>query len=441
MSTKCRYHSVRAFLIALLTLPGLASFPQARLVLNNNAWVRIDNGAWVVLENPANTALQTMGTGGNVRSEGEFNRIRWQIRNSTGIYTVPFTTANGVKMPFTYEVTVAGSNDATASIAFSTFNYGALGPNNWDNDTYRPTDVTHMNNYWVGAAMPNSHNVVDRFWEVDPGVAGYAYTTKPAIRLGFTYDPGAATGDVRTGNAITGATVVGAQRFNSPVNQWGDFFPAGTWAAGAVNSVTNVDVTPAHFFRSWTLSNLLEPLPVELVRFDAVCSNGRVLVTWATASESGSERFDVQRSADGTTFETIGQVVAAGNSATLLEYSFMDERPFPVGYYRVAQVDMDGTTEIGPVAATPCERTGATQLVTAWTQGDLLHVLIEADGDQVHRVQLFDAAGKEVWNAENVPLADGQNTLTIPVHGMAFGTYALRFLGPEGPMARRIHLH
>ncbi len=423
--------------IAMMT----GAVAQARVVLNDNAWLRIDNGAWVVLENPASTALQTTGTGGNIRSEGEFNRIRWQIRNSTGIYTVPFTTGNGVKMPFTYEVTTAGSNDATASICFSTYNYGAVGPNNWDNNTYRPSDVTHMFNYWVGSALNNSGNVVDRFWEVDPGASGYAYATKPAIRLGFTYDPGAGTGDVRTGNAITGATVVGAQRFNTPVNMWGDYLPAGTWAAGAVNSVTNVNVTPANFFRSWTLSNILEPLPVELVHFDAKCDDGRVLVAWSTGSESNSARFEVERSADGAEFELIGTVQAAGNSVSSIDYSYVDERPLSTGYYRLRTVDLDGSSATSQLRATACISTTDTYIVNAWDAGDDLLVLVQASGDQEHVVRLFDAAGKEVWNAYQVPLADGVNTLRIPQYDLAFGIYTVRFDGPAGPMARRVALY
>ena len=39
----------------------------------------------MVLEEPTPVALQTLGTGGNIVSEDEFNRIRWQIRNTLGI--------------------------------------------------------------------------------------------------------------------------------------------------------------------------------------------------------------------------------------------------------------------------------------------------------------------------------------------------------------------
>lgn len=419
----------------------LAVLGQAQLILNNNAWLRIDNGAWVVVENPAPTGIQTMGTGGNIRSEGEFNRIRWQIRNSTGAYVIPFTTANGVKMPLTYEVTAAGSNEATASICFSTFNYGGIAATNWNNDLYRPSDVTHMYNYWTGAPVNNSDNVVDRFWEIDPGVTGYAYGTKPSIRLTFTYDPGAATGDLRTGNAITSADPVGAQRFNSPSNMWGDMLPQGTFAAGAVNTVSNADINSANFFRSWTLSNILEPLPVELLRFEAVCDKNVVRLAWTTGSESNNSHFEIERSRDGITFERIGDLQGAGNSHVPLDYVFIDDQPLGLAYYRLKQVDFGGTSELSDLRAAGCGTIGDTHIVNAWDDGTDLNVLVHAMADGVYLVRLHDAAGKEVWNAETVALTEGSNTLSIPKRALAMGIYTIRFDSASGMMIRRVNIY
>ncbi|MEO8591330.1 MAG: T9SS type A sorting domain-containing protein [Flavobacteriales bacterium] len=431
----------RAFGLLVLLVWPLCGWSQARLILNNDAWVRIDNGAWVVLENPATTGIQTLGTGGNIRSEGEFNRIRWQIRNSTGTYVVPFTTSNGVKMPLTYQVTAAGSNEATASICFSTYNYGAIAGTNWNNDLYRPSDVTHMNNYWLGAPVNNSDNVVDRFWEIDPGVAGFAYGTKPDINLTFTVDPGAATGDIRPGNAITGATQVGAQRFNTPANMWGDMWPQGVFAAGAVNTVSNASINGANFFRSWTLSNILEPLPVELVRFDAVCDKDLVRLTWTTGSESGNSHFVVERSADGVLFEAIAEVPGAGNSQIAVDYLFVDDRPIALAYYQLRQVDFDGTETLGPLRAAGCSTTGTTQIVNAWDDGNELNVLVHAAADGVHLVRLFDASGKVVWNTGKVALTEGLNTISFAKQSIAMGIYTIRFDGPQGTLVRRVNIY
>ena len=412
---------------------------QARIVFNNDAWLRIDNGAWVVVEEPSNVGVQTLGTGGNLRSEGEFNRLRWQIRNGTGVYTIPFTTANGVKMPFTYEALGGASNEAQASICFSTYNYGAIAGNNWDNNTYRPSDVTHMHNWYVGPPSNNSDNVVDRFWLVDPYAApAFTYSAKPSVRLGFTYDPGAATGDVRTGNAITGATAVGAQRFNPGPQWWGDYWPAGTFAAGAVNTVTDVNASPADFFRSWTLSNLLQPLPVELLRFDADCDDGRVRLSWTTASEQGSSHFVIVRSGDGESYGAIGQVQAAGQSASVIDYTFLDERPLAAAYYRLQLFDLDGSKTESPTVFARCGN-GSTALVNAWDGNGLLNLLIASQKDQLAWLRVTDAAGKLMAEQLSIGLTEGMNQIALP-HDAAMGLYTVSVLAGDALLTRKVLL-
>ena len=428
---------------AALLWAAMASVPfalgQARIVFNNNAWLRIDNGAWVVVEEPSNVGVQTLGTGGNLRSEGEFNRLRWQIRNTTGVYTIPFTTANGVKMPFTYEAVGGGSNEAQASICFSTYNYGAIAGNNWDNNTYRPSDVTHMHNYYVGPPSNNSDNVVDRFWLVDPYSApAFTYSAKPSIRLGFTVDPGAVTGDVRTGNAITGVSPVGAQRFNPGPQWWGDYWPAGTFAAGAVNSVTNVNVPPADFFRSWTLSNILQPLPVELLRFEANCDDGRVHLAWSTTSEQGSSHFMIERSSDGDSYSTIGQVQAAGQSVSLIDYAFWDERPLGSAYYRLQLVDLDGSNAESASAFVRCGH-GTIALVSAWDSDGLLNLLIDSPLEQPASLRVFDMTGKLIAQLDGIPLSNGMNAFALP-HDAAHGLYTVSIQAREAMLTRKVLL-
>ena len=92
-------------------------------------------------------------------------------------------------------------------------------------------------------------------------------------------------------------------------------------------------------------------LPVEFTRFDAAAKGTGVSLNWATASEKNSAHFEVQRSATGEAYETIGRVAAQGNSSSLREYDFTDARPLAgLAYYRLRQVDTDGTTAYSPVA-------------------------------------------------------------------------------------------
>src|SRR5690606_19785098 len=67
-------------------------------------------------------------------------------------------------------------------------------------------------------------------------------------------------------------------------------------------------------------------------------------------SESFSDRFEVQRSENGSTFIAIGSVPAAGSSAIPIDYSFTDDDPAQgTNYYRLRQIDLDGTYTYSPL--------------------------------------------------------------------------------------------
>ena len=94
-----------------------------------------------------------------------------------------------------------------------------------------------------------------------------------------------------------------------------------------------------------------KPLPVELTRFDATAKGQSVNVSWATASEKNNDHFDVQRSATGSSYKTIGSVQGQGNSTTAHDYAFLDSYPLAgLSYYRLRQVDADGSSNYSPVA-------------------------------------------------------------------------------------------
>jgi len=95
----------------------------------------------------------------------------------------------------------------------------------------------------------------------------------------------------------------------------------------------------------------LAPLPVQLVQFAATASGPTaVRLTWATASEVNSAYFAVARRADGTAWQALGRVAAAGSSASAHQYTYLDgAAPVGTSYYRLRQVDQDGTAAYSPV--------------------------------------------------------------------------------------------
>ncbi|WP_210513973.1 IPT/TIG domain-containing protein [Hymenobacter terricola] len=143
------------------------------------------------------------------------------------------------------------------------------------------------------------------------------------------------------------------------------------------------------------------PLPVELVSFTATAvKNVDAALGWRTASEKNNDHFDVERSLTGTDFVKIGQVAGQGTASAPTDYSLTDTgigaKAGSTVYYRLKQVDVDGTATYSPV------RTVAfTKLVpaialfpnpaTAATQLDLMQL-----PTGTYQVSVLDALGRVV---------------------------------------------
>jgi hypothetical protein len=95
------------------------------------------------------------------------------------------------------------------------------------------------------------------------------------------------------------------------------------------------------------------PLPVSLTAFAAKASGPDVRLSWATASELNNDYFEVERSTDGATFAPLGRLAGHGTTLAANSYAYLDagvasRRPGRA-YYRLRQVDLDGTATYSPV--------------------------------------------------------------------------------------------
>jgi len=87
----------------------------------------------------------------------------------------------------------------------------------------------------------------------------------------------------------------------------------------------------------------LSILPVTFANFYVSRTNDDILIRWSTATENNNHHFEVQRSDNGQSWNTIAIVAGSGNSTQLNNYSYTDKAmQKAVAYYRIMQVDMNG---------------------------------------------------------------------------------------------------
>ncbi|HEX8659346.1 MAG TPA: T9SS type A sorting domain-containing protein, partial [Hymenobacter sp.] len=130
--------------------------------------------------------------------------------------------------------------------------------------------------------------------------------------------------------------------------------PTGPITAATTYAVAAVTTNSCTRTLSQTQTISYNPLPVELAAFTAEAKNGDALLRWSTASERNNDHFAVERSLDSRNFTWLGQVAGHGTSTRPQAYTFTDAGSARFGgwvYYRLRQVDSDGTESFSPVRA------------------------------------------------------------------------------------------
>ena len=107
----------------------------------------------------------------------------------------------------------------------------------------------------------------------------------------------------------------------------------------------SLDITASGGFFVSTASGT-SPLPVTMKYFRGNAAENSTILEWETTAEINSSSFDIERSTDAVHFQTMATQAAAGNSKADKYYSYQDySLPAGLYYYRLKQVDMDGSYE------------------------------------------------------------------------------------------------
>jgi 3',5'-cyclic AMP phosphodiesterase CpdA len=169
-------------------------------------------------------------------------------------------------------------------------------------------------------------------------------------------------------------------------------------------------------------------LPVTLASFTANFNKDKVDLTWETVQEINN-KFFVEKSTDGITFDYLTKVVAVGNSNLINRYRFTDNAPyFGTNYYRLSQINIDGTIKYFDVKKIIYNDTkGFTSNVYNNGNGEVMLHLNSAIAD-LFSVKCINTEGKTVL----------QNSILVPAGGITkqillpTGFYVLIVANKEG---------
>lgn len=191
---------------------------------------------------------------------------------------------------------------------------------------------------------------------------------------------------------------------------------------GNITSPTIVNYSPFTFSSKSTANN---PLPIELLYFDAVLLNNQtVSVLWTTLVEINNDFFSVERSANGLDFEVLGMIPGSGNSNALLNYGLLDGEPLTgVSYYRLKQTDYDGSYTYSPIVAINLEGINLINVYPIPAVGSAMAVVFSSFETNLS-VRVIDLLGRSTLDL-NVALREGKNEIPLDLSDLASGMYIL----------------
>jgi Secretion system C-terminal sorting domain len=176
-----------------------------------------------------------------------------------------------------------------------------------------------------------------------------------------------------------------------------------------------------------------KPLPIGLTTFKGHCQNSMVTLNWTTATEVNNDFFNVEKSADGFSWDVLATVKGAGTTSAKTTYSTIDEKPFAkLSYYRLKQVDFGGSYSYSNIVAVPIDAPDG--LLVYPNPSKSTFTVLASEIINPDQVRVTNSMGQDVpFSIEN-----SNNRLTISIGDVSQGMYVIKVKTSSGAKAIKV---
>lgn len=181
------------------------------------------------------------------------------------------------------------------------------------------------------------------------------------------------------------------------------------------------------FPSGWKPEGDLTILPIALLFFKGKATLDKSnSIEWKTATETNNDFFILEKSKDGKTFHSVAKIAGMGNRSTATFYQYIDKNPF-IGqnFYRLTQVDFDGTTTKSPIILVHTTYPKVEIVVSPNPFSDILKIELTSKLSEQAEILMLNANGSPIYR-EKITIEPGKNDFEY-LHGtsLAPGLYLL----------------
>ncbi|MEY4905899.1 MAG: hypothetical protein RLZZ292_3714, partial [Bacteroidota bacterium] len=149
---------------------------------------------------------------------------------------------------------------------------------------------------------------------------------------------------------------------------------------------------------------------------------------WTTVNEENTAYFEIERSPNGKDFVPLGRVQARNMPKETLSYNFIDRSALlSESYYRIRQLDKDDAVTYSSIQSLDKIDKLLYKIFPNPTR-DFVRINYQINHDTEIQAQIFDQAGKKVF--QSVPKLElaGENLLELDLRPLPVGAYSVRLL-------------
>jgi hypothetical protein len=331
----------------------------------------------------------------------------------TGTSSLNYVQTNGTGK---LKMNVANNSTVLFPVSNSTYNPISITNNSGNSDDFsvRVLDEVYTNGL-TGTVMTTSR--IKRTWDISKTYANGG----SGINFTFNWNPA----------EVYNVSTPMLNHYN------GTDWDAQTGSSSSTaNSMTYIGYTGT--FSPFAISNSGDPLPVTLTQFSATCETENTTIEWQTASEQNSDVFVIERSENGKDWTTVDEVVAAGNSNTVINYMYKDyARTRGLNYYQLQQIDVDGkTTTYGPISATCDIEIVEIAVYPNPTDGEFA-IEISAPQTETYLVIFETADGNRISEME-YQIKEGMNMIPMHAKDLDAGVYFIRVVNGTDSYLKKV---
>ena len=189
------------------------------------------------------------------------------------------------------------------------------------------------------------------------------------------------------------------------------------------NAGSAVGLTGFNRFGIGNKANII--LPVTITNLRAALQNTSVALSWTSVSETNIDHYEIERSINGISFNSLGSKAALNNGSIATNYGFLDIHPQSGdNYYRIKVVEKDGSIHYTNVVL--ITTTGGSIQITIQPNpvknGNALVRFVNAPEGKYNLI-LYSNSGQKVWQSNVGHLGGSADySIKLPV-SIAKGIY------------------